>query len=522
MSDHNAVATFTNHSEAQNSAAELRALFAAHAEEVDAGGDVLDELTEPQRAFAAKYGFDWFDPDDEPLTWGDGPTAMVGDLPHVVAVGPKVVLYHAGGTDFAALEPYFKALAAPFLSEAFAPSVSVLFKATADSILRQQLEAYFSQADILGLDRRVWTAAPPWKPTKRPSTDYNNETCWFVSEEALGFHLPMHIGDLELLSTYLTENGAQDLELDVKNDELHGRIKQLQAGHPRQLKTAVVGGDYEVIKSIAQAGGNTVVCTQIGNIYVQKSGAFEYKLNHRGGLYGVFQVARDTLLACGQGAIFRSENAGEAWQKLEPGEGHLFHISASPNGTLFIAGTGRILRSTDQGLIFTEFQVEGMSDVHFQQVVAVDDQRLFVGGTNGIILRTEDGGDSWQSLNSGVSAAVCRILAFGPLDAVFVGDEGVAGTTTDGGNTWVTRDSTTTTAIEAACIGNDGSVYGVTSDGNIIVSDDKGIHWRIIPTGISSAFCTIITTESGALLMGGAGGKLVTRSGLDQQRRVQK
>ncbi|RME83304.1 MAG: hypothetical protein D6775_08535, partial [Caldilineae bacterium] len=95
---------------------------------------------------------------------------------------------------------------------------------------------------------------------------------------------------------------------------------------------------------------------------------------------------------------------GGAWQRVWKGDGFLFDLAAIDAQTLVGVGSeGMILRSTDGGTSW-----------HYQSPVPTADlfdlslQGLYAWtvGQNGIILFSADGGTTWTQLNSGVSASL--------------------------------------------------------------------------------------------------------------------
>jgi len=69
-------------------------------------------------------------------------------------------------------------------------------------------------------------------------------------------------------------------------------------------------------------------------------------------------------------------------------------------------------------------------------VCTVGDRVIWMAGTNGKIVRSEDGGKTWSEQESGVREHFQDIAAWDELRAVAVGNGGVIVITEDGGKTW--------------------------------------------------------------------------------------
>ena len=83
------------------------------------------------------------------------------------------------------------------------------------------------------------------------------------------------------------------------------------------------------------------------------------------------------------------------------------------------------------------------SDRHF---FFLNETISYICGFNGIILKSTDGGNTWSTLNSGVTSTLYSIHFVSPLIGFAVGDNSTIIKTTDGGQTWTPSTSSEITS----------------------------------------------------------------------------
>jgi len=114
-------------------------------------------------------------------------------------------------------------------------------------------------------------------------------------------------------------------------------------------------------------------------------------------------------------------------------------ITHSNSQTIHAAGYGLILKSKDQG---ATWQRSFPSGDYFKAIQFVDENTGYVIGFSGSILRTDDAGESWQSLKKGgnlnSSKEPFTDLFFEDKNNGFItGEDGLLWETRDGGSSWI-------------------------------------------------------------------------------------
>ncbi|MEO8705555.1 MAG: hypothetical protein ABI867_36330 [Kofleriaceae bacterium] len=263
------VARFADAATAAETAAELRAFFTQHAQEMDATmetGDFPDENPAAAQALAKQYGFQWVDV----LTWGD--EMLGGDEPMVETVNEVLVAYHTYcGGGFGDVPKYLQARGGTVIDEGDrgAPSMSVLFAAVpgANPELEADLAMLFGQ--VSEESREVEPLKTPWPA----NGECNGTAAFFRDSKSVGLYFPIEPDDYTSVKTWLTKHGITKSSMQVcedadeaafvaisaatcsacgnKLDYLDPRIHDIESP---QLVCTPCGGLYELATFLAKPG----------------------------------------------------------------------------------------------------------------------------------------------------------------------------------------------------------------------------------------------------------------------------
>ena len=213
-------------------------------------------------------------------------------------------------------------------------------------------------------------------------------------------------------------------------------------------------------------------------------------------------------------AVFRSRNGGDAWEECagfqavpeserwffhsETRDSHVRDMKMAPgNPEVIYAGieVGGMVRSRD-GAAHWE-QLEGMyDDIHFVNVSSANPRRVYV-ATAIAPVRSDDGGDTWETINKGLERPYTLHISAAPHDAdlALVTVSSNAGRSnpqfyrsTDGGRNWqivgsIGCDNDMVVAIDWDPA-QDNRVYAGTDQGKIFCSDDGGLTWEALPVNL--------------------------------------
>jgi photosystem II stability/assembly factor-like uncharacterized protein len=153
-----------------------------------------------------------------------------------------------------------------------------------------------------------------------------------------------------------------------------------------------------------------------------------------------YAVAYSNTVGTNNGRLLKTTNAGTDWINITPSrvisdKKGLFNLHFFSHNTGFVIGSDGYMIKTNNGGISWDSVVTGTSN----EIVGIDFIDQYTGwitGINGTILKTNDGGMSWELQISNTSAHLISIKAFDSLHAWAVGFAGKVLRTADGGNSW--------------------------------------------------------------------------------------
>ena len=137
-----------------------------------------------------------------------------------------------------------------------------------------------------------------------------------------------------------------------------------------------------------------------------------------------------------------------------------------------------------------------MNDIH-----VFDNQHAIAVGEKGTVLKTEDGGQHWSITNSGtlrLLLSVCFInnqtgWAVGGYSATSPapGSDGIILKTTDGGNSWQANPVGFTRNLRSVCFPSAQTGYICGDSGTILKTTDQGVSWQAQSSGIDKSIYSI-------------------------------
>jgi photosystem II stability/assembly factor-like uncharacterized protein len=190
--------------------------------------------------------------------------------------------------------------------------------------------------------------------------------------------------------------------------------------------------------------------------------------------------------------LFYSLDNGESWMRPETqlaASGSVLAVEVDPRNvcTYYVLKADRVLKTTTCGREFDiETYVETRTDESLT-ALALDwynPQTVFVGTTQGDILRSLDGGATWTAVYRARDMVVELMVSNSDSRIIMAGTakQGIY-RSTDGGTTWTSmKDSMTAFANSDKVLGfsqtDDGSRILLRSAFGLMVTDDVGLTWK--------------------------------------------
>lgn len=244
----------------------------------------------------------------------------------------------------------------------------------------------------------------------------------------------------------------------------------LQALPDLQTEKALLGLDRGPDGSLAVTGVD-------GHIYLRSpAGTWQDRHPQRWEIARAIRILPSGRLVIGGGNAFESGYMFHM-DPATPAAGQFDHLNrindlACPDSaSLIAAGYGIMYRSRDQGV---HWEVLDVSGDHFMRLHFPNARTGFAVGYGGSILKTTDGGESWDRLRNGRRLDT-RGLPFRAIHfrdertGVIAGDKGLLWLTTDGGDSWRPLESPPGRA----------DLHGVLLNGQtLLVCGDRGGLYR--------------------------------------------
>jgi photosystem II stability/assembly factor-like uncharacterized protein len=191
------------------------------------------------------------------------------------------------------------------------------------------------------------------------------------------------------------------------------------------------------------------------------------------------------------------------------------------NRIVAVGDHGIVLLSDDGGKTFRQARDVPTRAV-LTSVFFIDDKQGWAAGHWGLVLHTEDAGETWkiQRQDTSIDQPLFSIYFMDRTNGLAVGLWYLALRTSDGGASW------TPIKMPAPQAGADktgpnlyqiftdksGALFIVAELGQVFRSDDAGQSWKLIQTGNRGSLWTGVGLRDGSLLVAGLNGKILRSS----------
>lgn len=324
------------------------------------------------------------------------------------------------------------------------------------------------------------------------------------------------------------------------------------------LVVASVSADAVELKDISFRDRLFDVEIQGNNVFVVGFPGIMLRSTDRGQSFSGVDVGTDDALfdieiaPDGTGAVvgrtgfcMTTTDSGKTWTKQKTkAKEHLFSVAVVPGGNIWAVGHfGTIIHSTDGGKNWTpqeydatlpelpegeeavklgesryevtaEDENEGaIEEARLLSVAFADDKIGWITGEFGIVLHTEDGGETWKRQRSNVSLLMFSVRAIDKNKVIAVGTDGIFIETEDGGIHWNPVDTgASEILLSVSPIGNKCVVSG--RDGLILLRNKPGDPFTRVSTGLYTWLGSVAMIDSRlGFVAGGRGYLLKTNDG---------
>ena len=170
----------------------------------------------------------------------------------------------------------------------------------------------------------------------------------------------------------------------------------------------------------------------------------------------------------------------------------------------FCAGeNGELLKSQDGGQTWNA-KISGTLD-DITSIMFLDTSTGYFSTSTGFIHKTINGGSSWESTQL-QTGAMMGVDFLNDSIGLAVGDNGAICRTSNGGDTWSTQDAISVYRLNDVTFINDTLAVAVGVQGSIISSSDAGLTWELKQINSSKTFTAIEKINNAKAAMVGSSG----------------
>ncbi|MGE8064337.1 WD40/YVTN/BNR-like repeat-containing protein [Pseudomonas sp. NPDC089569] len=237
---------------------------------------------------------------------------------------------------------------------------------------------------------------------------------------------------------------------------------------PAQEELLATRPDRVQINGLVSPGSRVVAVGERGSILLSDDQGVSWQpaqlaTQRNATLTAVVALDDKRLLAVGHdGWILRSLDAGSHWQEMrydaDLGEPLLGVWSAGGDSVMAFGSFGKFYQSQDAGQTWTP-QALDIDNAHLNSMAGGNDGRRMLVGEQGLVLRTRDGGQHWQTLPAFYSGSLFGIVRLSADNWVTYGMRGHVFVSHDFGDSW--------TQVN---VGNQLPLYG-----HVLLSDHTGL-----------------------------------------------
>jgi photosystem II stability/assembly factor-like uncharacterized protein len=200
--------------------------------------------------------------------------------------------------------------------------------------------------------------------------------------------------------------------------------------------------------------------------------------------------------------IWRTTDSGETWTQLGFTTGYIQGFDIDPKNTdiMYVGYKTTVMKSIDAGAKWETMYTNQPGNAITQvKVDPYDSRKIYATTSGGVILISEDQGQTWRILTQLANEVPKRLIILKSDSRImFLITEGRILKSSDAGKTWGDSIQKGLDAVNANPVNDfkylerEPSIMYVASNNGIFTSQDGGSTWRVIPTVIPSGAVPIL------------------------------
>jgi photosystem II stability/assembly factor-like uncharacterized protein len=381
---------------------------------------------------------------------------------------------------------------------------------------------------------------------KNPTIPANINEIFFISENIgwiVGKGFILKTTDDGVIWNYQAINQTANLKSVFFIDENHGWtvgedgriLSSIDGGTNWIEQNSLVYDDLHDVKFLDNNSGWTVGYQTVLRTY-DGGDNWIIKLQTVGQSFNsIYMINNDTCLVIGTTDILKTTDGGTTWDNIYHFDASNFGLpgTISINNSCFINNnigwvvgtrswyvppmghqTGIILRTEDGGITW-EVQNLPANAIPFSYLLGVDftDQNNgWVSGASGLIIHSTDGGLTWEIQNSGTTKDIRSIKFLNNLKGWFVADFSIM-KSYDGGYSWLlspNEPNITNAHLSAIDFSDNNNAWVTGWSGTILMTNNAGLNWFNQMSGTSQPLRAVQCIDTNTVFCSGMNAILKT------------
>ncbi len=260
-------------------------------------------------------------------------------------------------------------------------------------------------------------------------------------------------------------------------------------------------------------GKDGAISGELSAIYLTKDSAKSWQkqaVSPKGGCNDVIMLSpMKTIVVCDWRGIYRTTDGGTSWWNDQP------FSPASLKGVSFASDKKNGVSVGSNGIIMRTYNGADSWEVVFDRVVvnavglesvyAITETTVIASGTTGLIIRSVDGGKKWTNIPNPSGSTLYDTDFQTPLVGTMVGGFGMIIRTRDGGLTWTQQTSGTTSDLRGVDFLDSNNGVACGPKGVVLMTQNGGKSWlNIAGNPDTVSFQDVAYTAPGHIVLIGA------------------
>ena len=285
-------------------------------------------------------------------------------------------------------------------------------------------------------------------------------------------------------------------KIDFNNQRVYSYDSGMAAFTEQDLRIDPIEMKKIKYRSVQFIGNRGWIAGTDGILLTSADGGLSWQIHKFGTInFNAIRMLSETsgFIAAEGGILMTTADGGKSWEAQEwEGRPNFYSIAFYRDAGIITGSRGTILRTGDGGKTWELSLVNEAKRlgrlVNINGAFFIDESRIWLLGSDGLLLYSVDSGEKWSAKRFR-EYSYHSAWFFNPDEGVVGGDNGTIIRTTNGGESWESR--TLPTLRVNSLIYRNNRLWAIGDAGAIMASTDRGNAWQTIKKGKRFAYTII-------------------------------